>query len=258
MFKIEWFARINGQEYELKRLSEVFNSLEACVQLEDDDDNQYILKSIHFTDCKNSTEVLNKAKELIQRINGIGKLTIDFFNSLQIDSIVQIEEDGGKRVSKFFDTSIMIGRSYATARLTIIRDGEIIEEEDDDDDVISVQSNWLVLAEINENVNTVIRLLSKGIDSWVNLYRLLEVIEGDLGRKRKVSDKGWITDKKRTLFRRTANSVTILGDDARHGFDDSEPPPNPMDITEAKSLIIKVIKEWLNEKIIIEQTKINT
>ncbi|MGX6444259.1 hypothetical protein ACWM35_13715 [Neobacillus sp. K501] len=242
---MEWYVRLKGKDFELQCLSEIFNTEEVSIEWEKDKEQpQYILKSNQFLEYKKPIEVLNKGKEIIQMVNGIGNLTLDFFNNVHVDAVVGTDEQG-KHYSVFFDEVVMIGRGIMTAKGEIIRNGAVVK---DDEESISIHSNWIKLSLKDENVKTVIRQLSYGIDSWVNLYRILEVVEGDLGKKHNVASKGWTTKKQRDLFKHTANNPHALGDHARHGWTNDDPPKNPMELNEAKNMIRNVLIGWFNLK----------
>ncbi|MED1469250.1 hypothetical protein [Bacillus salipaludis] len=94
---MKWYVRLNGKDYELQCLSEVISSEDISVELEENENQlQYILKSNQFNQCIKLIEVLNKAKEFIEMVNGIGNLTIDFYNNVYVDSVGGIDEKEGK------------------------------------------------------------------------------------------------------------------------------------------------------------------
>ncbi|MDZ7694391.1 MAG: hypothetical protein U5K69_25255 [Balneolaceae bacterium] len=82
----------------------------------------------------------------------------------------------------------------------------------------------------------------------LDLYRIYEVIEEDIGSKEKIDDLGLASKTRIKLFKRTANSSQVLGSKARHGHRKHEPPKNPMSLEEAEALIKKLIIQWVNHK----------
>ena len=91
-------------------------------------------------------------------------------------------------------------------------------------------------------------MLGADAHDWVGLYRLYEVIEADVGGEDKIVKAGWTTKKAIGRFTRTANSPDAIGDAARHGKQSGEPPPNPMDLSEAISLVKVILHNWLRTK----------
>jgi len=63
-----------------------------------------------------------------------------------------------------------------------------------------------------------------------------------------VINRGWIRKDKIRNFKHTANSVSAVGDDARHGTKIHLPPQSPMSFVEAESLITHLLKNWLGAK----------
>ncbi len=100
----------------------------------------------------------------------------------------------------------------------------------------------------DENVKKALRLLGSGDLSWVDLNRIWEVVEGDVGGEHELKKKNWVPRVKLDLFGRNANSSAAVGDAARHGRQSGEPPKEPMDLYEAQALIKTLVKKWLESK----------
>ena len=85
--------------------------------------------------------------------------------------------------------------------------------------------------------------------NWINLYKIYEIVDKDAGKIKKIHRiEQWITKKKISDFKQTANSKRAIGDDARHGVDDNDPPKEPMSLSEAKALIMTLLQKWLQWK----------
>lgn len=100
---------------------------------------------------------------------------------------------------------------------------------------------WLMAGLRNDSVAKVLRLYANTPPTWNNLYRIFEVVEQDVGGRKYIEQQGWATDKSLERFKRTANSVSAIGDEARHGKESTQPPSNPMTLPEAKSLIETIL-----------------
>ena len=90
--------------------------------------------------------------------------------------------------------------------------------------------------------------LFAGQPSPGNLYRVFEVVRVDAGGEDRIVVNGWTTAKQITRFRRTMNSVSALGTDARHGVERTTPPADPMSIPEAQEFITRLLAKWLASK----------
>jgi hypothetical protein len=104
---------------------------------------------------------------------------------------------------------------------------------------------WARMASENEADANVFRILAGGILDWVNLYRILEIVESDVGR---MNATGWATKSSTRLFKHTANSPGALGLEARHGAESTQPPEHPMTISEARALVYSIVHAWLRSK----------
>jgi hypothetical protein len=82
----------------------------------------------------------------------------------------------------------------------------------------------------------------------VDLYRILEVVLGDVGGQDALATKGWTSLANIKSFKHTANSVGASGDMARHGTEQAQPPKQPMLLGEAKARVLFIVQAWLQEK----------
>jgi len=78
---------------------------------------------------------------------------------------------------------------------------------------------------------------------WVDMYRLYEVIQEDVGRP--MHELGWASRNELERFVRTANSPDAAGDKARHGVARTDPPRKPMSLSHARELIDRIVKAGL-------------
>jgi len=84
-------------------------------------------------------------------------------------------------------------------------------------------------------------------DSWDTLYKIFEVIEGDVGRL--ILDLKWMSKTQKRRFTQTAQSPQVIGDEARHGRQKEQPPKKPMPLQEAIDMITQTTHEWINYKL---------
>ena len=71
-------------------------------------------------------------------------------------------------------------------------------------------------------------------DDWFDVYKALECLEMRFGGEEEFRSLGWADKGKIKLLKRTANS----GRHARKKFD---PPPHPMERTEARDMLAKLM-----------------
>ncbi|HEX9781304.1 MAG TPA: hypothetical protein VGA56_01040 [Opitutaceae bacterium] len=91
----------------------------------------------------------------------------------------------------------------------------------------------------NKHLEAALSLWADPMRSWPELYRILEEIERGIGKT--VDAVGYCSGNARQRFRRTANSATSAGWDARHAFGLVSPPSNPMTRDEAERFIAQLL-----------------
>jgi len=129
------------------------------------------------------------------------------------------------------------GMSYLTSRLIVTH--KFPKEK------ISDIEGILRLASNDDKVNRILELSNLiEANSWVNLYRIVEIISNDID----VVSKGWVSKNKIELFRRTACSPDVIGIEARHGISVGQPPKNPMSHEEATYLMKDLRQKWIDAK----------
>ncbi|HEX7681915.1 MAG TPA: hypothetical protein VF713_27595, partial [Thermoanaerobaculia bacterium] len=94
----------------------------------------------------------------------------------------------------------------------------------------------------------VFRILGNTTRQFRDLYVALEVIEEDAGGMHALLKRNWASETQIRAFKHTANSLSALGDDSRHGRESSDPPQAPTSLRDARSLIARIAKEWISSK----------
>src|SRR4051794_24055851 len=107
--------------------------------------------------------------------------------------------------------------------------------------------DWLRLARGEEAVSRALRVFAQGAVRWSDMYHAFEIVETAVGRR--MYDAGWITRQEANLFTWTANSPAVVGEQARHGRQRDQPPPEPMSEDDARRVIRTLVTHWLDSKI---------
>jgi hypothetical protein len=107
--------------------------------------------------------------------------------------------------------------------------------------------DWLRLAREDESVSRALRVFAQGSIRWSDLYHAFEIVQASVGSR--MHDAGWITRQEANLLTWTANSPAVLGEEARHGHQRTDPPENPMSSERASELIRSLVRQWLDWKL---------
>lgn len=230
---MEWIVEVVGESSDLEELSRSLDSPELRLTQEG---QSFFLRSTDFKSLKSADDVRNNATEILSLINGAARLALRMRKPLVVGNVVKVNDDGKRSI--FVSLSATMSLRGNTC-VSITRADGTVEQFRQANPI----SSWIEIAQHDKNVAKVLRLLA-GTHDWVNLYRIYEVIEDDVGGKHNIESKGWATKKAIALFKHTANSIDVIGDESRHGKKIGEPPPNPMPLSEAKSLTETILHNW--------------
>ena len=239
---MEWMVCVTGDDFDLQELSKSLNSPELCVIKEE---NECYLKSTSFKQLSSDNKVQNKAKNILSLFNGVLRLALGTREPITIAKVIKIKDDGNRETYVYGSLRIPVKSRASIKSVTIVSSNGTVQEIQQPDPILS----WIKIAQGNENVAKVFRLLANFGYDWVNLNRILEVIMKDVGGSSNITRKGWATKKSIDRFTGTANNPDVIGDTARHGIAKNKPLEDPMTFSEAKSLIETVLHNWLRSKI---------
>lgn len=230
----EWLIRLRGKKSDLVYLCTLSLSYGRVVE----EDGGFSLRSIHFDSLTDVNDVFQRATNFLDVINGAAKLRYPNLQAVRANGVTRIEEDG-KRTQVIMVPGIE--SEAGVGILTVVSDDSTSSKQP------SIPELWVEIAEKDTSVDKALLLYGNLEHNWRNLYMVLEVVEEDVGGKKALINKDWVSGNKIKLFKRTANSYHSLGPDARHSTN-REPPPNPMSIQEARSLIRNILLKWLPSK----------
>ena len=235
---MEWFVIITGDRSDLEDLSKALSSSELSIIKEE---QNFALKSTGFNSLNDAKDVKNKASEIVALVNGAARLDLGMRKPLSVAHVVKVK-DNGTRVFFVEVSATITAHSHVTA--SVVGADGAIQEVRQESPILS----WVAAAQRDENVGKVLRLFGLGHHDWVNLYRIYEVVENDIGGISNIVRKGWATEKSIKRFKHTANSPGVIGDESRHGKQTSKLPKAPMALSEAKSLVETILHNWLRMK----------
>ena len=198
--------------------------------------SEYYLTSSRWESLTNESDVYCEATKPLQEISAIARIHFTGFPLLKPDIICKVDEEGKLHRRVALSATLRVDSSSFSIQLEGGQDIIPIFEFD----------SWMKLAEEDEIVKNVFRQITDFEHNWINLYKVYEIVKKDAGKKNKIDRiEQWITKKKIRDFKQTANSQSAIGDDARHGVDQNDPPKEPMSLSEADALIMNLLKQWL-------------
>ena len=232
---MEWVVTLSGGAHALEELSKEFDTPDLSIRREN---GEFNLRSKGFGNLTSHEEVQESVTKILPALNGATKLAaLGPYTPITTGSISRINDDGTRHAYITMTSSIVVS---ATCSVTVIHADGTIEEDRPAAPVVT----WFELSKRDARVKWALRLIENDFETWPGLYKIYEVIEEDIGY---IPRKGWCTETELKRFKRTANSPEALGVHARHGKM-SSPPPDPVSLSSAKSLIRKLLDNWFEEK----------
>lgn len=235
---MNWEIQIDGDPADLRELSKSLAEDELRIV---ESNRQYFLESVYFRGLTRREEVISKAIEILQLLTGSVKLELHGRVPIVFAGVASIDDSGKKTLYVDVFDSLDI-RDILELEMRP-SDGTVVKFNPADD-----VKKWVRIGLSNHKVGKALSLFGIPEHDWVSLYRLYEVMEEDVGGTDKIARRGWATKTSIKLFKHTANSPASVGDASRHGSESTTPPPKPMSLTEARSLIEAIMHRWLSSK----------
>jgi len=227
-----WYLEVDGKLDDLEKLVAIqMKSKFQFLKLQE----RFFIRSGSFNDCEYIEDVLKQGEEIIKVINGISEVNLGLNSKIRILGATIIDKEVQDIVRNHRQNSF---KGIITIRTDL----------NNENNPENSLRNWIELSEMDENIRKVFRLLSYGLDSFVNMYRVYEIIRNDLGKsylRILEIDKSEID-----RFTGSANRPDASGELARHGYLPGEPMKQPpMGISEAYDFIYRMIYKWIHYKV---------
>lgn len=224
-----WGAILRGEHFDLEGWDQLFRGEDARIErYAQDGVLQYVLKSNRFDGVLDPHEARALAEDLIGEMNGAARV-YDVAEPITFGGLYAYRKNQ-QRDTAIFTQSV-------SARLRV---GSLFVTQTGEPPTRPVESEDAVrLAHGDENVSDALSHFGRS-SGWLDIYKTLEVIAADLGRRDKIWQLGWATRDDVTALAVTANYN-------RHARG-AELPPKPLHIGEAQSLLRVILRQWIEEK----------
>jgi hypothetical protein len=223
----KWMIRLEGSETDLGLVAEALSRLESH-KIEREGDLFY-LSSSTTTDFESDDAIREHARRMTAIIRGLARLYAPAARDWKCtDYLVKIDESGQ--------------RTATTTVMTEVKVAWRIEgEECQTKYAAAVRSAAAELA----GLEWAALLLDRDL-TWPELYKLVELIESDMGS----IPESWASKRELEAFTASANHPAISGLEARHGVLPGAAPraSHRMDARTAQALVLKIAKLWLDQR----------
>ncbi len=245
-----WRVRLKGEAMDLEDLAGMFTSPDLRVVREG---NDFFLESATFGPLGDSAAVHEAARAILPILNGVAKVKQHRFRDVEVDVyVIEFPEGGGRKHAivtggsvtprgrlqhVVLSASTIRVRARVHAPTIIVGDQQPSRPEPGSLDT----DRWAELAASDAKVFEALRIFGSRPHDWVNLYRVLEIVEG----RTDIVGSGWASRNEIERFSRTANHPRAAGPNARHAESKVQPSPNPMTTEQGSELIRRILAGWL-------------
>jgi hypothetical protein len=122
----EWLVRLDGQEFDLDHLTGWFSGPDCDVERREDG---YYLKCSSFDNMIVAADVLARATDVVEWLNGLGRMESAGFRPISAGHVVRVHDDGRRNFFVICRGEISIGRGRLSGIGYVVRpDGRISSE----------------------------------------------------------------------------------------------------------------------------------
>jgi hypothetical protein len=225
-----WIIEIEGEQRVLEKLEPLLRSSPRILLQRGE--RFYELRSSEFDSEADPKTVRAKAEKLIHVMSGSCRLAFGLHGRITIRGIKRLEEE--KPPTQFLFLDAPIPRSWGE---NLNSSHGFLESALD-----------LIASGHSGDAEKVIRLWDRDV-LFADLTSILEIIRKDVGGGNGgIANLGGVSKAKVDNIFRTAQSPAVLGDDARHGTQNNDPPSTPISLEMAREVTAKIIQGWVAEK----------
>lgn len=238
----QWSVELVGDAGELEHLAGSLSTTGATVY-RDDRDGKFALASDSFALAESSENVVELARLLLMKINGAHRLTLGRRLDIRLGAVCQ-ENDHGTQ-NRFVQLE-GLGLCTRMGTPTAISGGHGLTQSPA---ASSPLESLLGMGQTDPTVGKILRLLGRDdFATWPALYRVFEVIQAAVSGDPELVKLCLGSKNQRRRFGHSAGSPSVGGDESRHGVQTSEPPSDPMTISEAEEYITAAVATFLAGK----------
>jgi hypothetical protein len=227
----KWYLEVDGDLADLVTICNSKTNSFQCYKL----DERYFITSSQFDQCKNPEDVLYKGEDIVKLINGIAEINLNLNGKIKVLGVTKIGKINGNKKISYRSSNL---------RCSFVVRTELNNESRDENSLIK----WIEVAQQNENIEKVFKLLNYGLNSYVNMYRIYELIKHDLGNS--FCNILGMDNVQIKRFTATANRPDASGELARHGYMTGGPmKQEPMSLEEASAFMYENIYKWIHYRL---------
>jgi hypothetical protein len=237
-----WQVQLQGSASDLEHLARNFTTAALEVAWSTGE-GAFLLRAASFAACPSPDALFAEAIKIATVLSGVLRLVRGSHETLRVGMAYRTNPQGNRDIAvQSQGLHMRITGGDPTVTITGAS-GAVIPP--------PLPARTLRIAKLaftDAAVEKAIRMLATDSTTWVGLYRIFEVIAGDVGGVRKLVRRKWTPLTQITRFQHSANLVAVAGEQARHGTEASAPLERPMLIDEAAAFVNYILQAWLAAK----------
>jgi hypothetical protein len=198
-----------------------------------------------------AADVLARATDVVEWLNGLGRVESAGFCPISAGHVVRVHEDGRRNFFVICRGEISVGRGRLSAMGYVVRpDGRISSDSVPIQPSVSVKR--LALAGGRPEVAQVLRILGQPEGrTAAGLWKIWEIVAADVAQSDNprtwnsaVMGRGWATAQELDSLR-SLHDPSVLGDAARHAVHTRNSPAVRWALSDVDAFIRRQIMNWL-------------
>jgi hypothetical protein len=226
-------ARLQGHEFDLLTLAELFREGDPAVASDDEGYCLSFTASDRLVD--DGSRLSDAASVLLHRVNGVARTLSSDFRPVGLTGRFS-DETGRQHQVVLADTAEVRARANP---VTVAVGGQQPPPPP------APGPGYVQLTQTHPDVAEVLDILGRAdpAPDWSDLYKIHEI---PLDNVPGFYQRGWVTKDQVSAFTASANRKEVSGDLARHARFKGDPPKRTMTLVEARQLIGSVVTTWLD------------
>ena len=225
---------LSGHPFDMEMLRDLFPRGSGADWFGEDQDGTFFV-SAPLEDIAEAGDRHRAAERALVRAVGLGRL---------LDSNLHPVTLTGRHVDSVGIHQV-IAADTAVVRMsagtpTVLNDGVPVEKPP------PTAPDYLALADTTPAVAEVLDLVGRSDLSWIDLYKVYEIIRHEAGGDASIESNGWANIREQGAFRASANREDVSGSAARHARASGQQRPKlTMTLPEAQAFIRRLTTNWL-------------
>jgi len=238
MGELEWHFRLEGDEFDIAGLTELFSD---GVKLGKDGDGHIELIMVMQFSKDQSQAALDDAKELLAKLNAIAQIMHGNHENLHIVGVGCRDPAGGSTDLFIHATDSIRSRE----RFGI--GGSVTQSAVPASPPKKIGDQFLSAADKNTLLDRALYLFGSLPPDWRGLYMVLEAAEDAHGGERGLIEKHWVPNGQIKAFKATADSYKAIGLAARHGSTETGIDKPRLTLEKAREMVTTILDKWCKE-----------